>query len=69
MPKDITQEKLVATAQDLDQDQFTRADLADKLGVEKSDLKDSFRQARKAGRLDKVGEDSEGNGQFKLTGE
>lgn len=67
MPKDITQDKLIATAQDLDQDQFTRADLAEKLGVDKTDLKDSFREARRAGRLDKVGEDNEGTGQFRLT--
>ena len=67
MAKNITEDQLVATAQDLDQDQFTRADLAEKLGVDKTDLKDPFRQARRAGRLDKVGEDREGTGQFQLT--
>jgi hypothetical protein len=67
MAKDITEDQVVATAQELGQDEFTRGDLADKLGVEKTDLSKPFRQARRAGRLDKTRDDDEGTGHFKLT--
>jgi DNA-binding transcriptional regulator LsrR (DeoR family) len=68
MPQDITEDQVVATARDLDQEEFTRSDLAEKLGVEKAELSKPFRQARRAGRLDKVRDDDEGTGHFKLTG-
>jgi hypothetical protein len=67
MPKDITEDQVVATAKELGQDEFTRGDLAEKLGVEKTDLSKPFRQARRAGRLDKTRDDDEGIGHFKLT--
>lgn len=63
----ITEDQVVTTARDLGQDEFTRADLATKLGVEKNELSKPFRQARRAGRLDKVREDDEGTGHFRLT--
>jgi len=65
--KSITEDQLVATAQELGKDEFTRADLAEKLGVEKPDLSKPFRQARKAGRFDKTRDDEEGTGHFRLT--
>jgi len=68
MPQDITEDQVVATARDLDQEEFTRSDLAEKLGVEKAELSKPFRQARRAGRLDKVRDDDEGTGHFRLTG-
>jgi len=68
MAQDITEDQVVATARDLDQEEFTRSDLAEKLGVEKAELSKPFRQARRAGRLDKVRDDDEGTGHFKLTG-
>jgi len=64
----ITEDQVVATAKDLGQDEFTRGDLAKKLGVEKTELSKPFRQARRAGRLDKVRDDDEGTGHFRLTG-
>jgi len=67
MPQDITDDQIVATARDLGQDEFTRADIAEKLGVDKSELSKPFRQARRAGRLDKVRDDDEGTGHFRLT--
>jgi hypothetical protein len=67
MSKSITEDQVVATAQELGQDEFTRADLAEKLGVEKPDLSKPFRQARRAGRLDKVRDDDEGTGHFRLS--
>jgi DNA-binding MarR family transcriptional regulator len=67
MSKSITEDQIVTTAQELGKDEFTRADLAEKLGVEKPDLSKPFRQARKAGRLDKVRDDDEGTGHFRLS--
>jgi len=67
MPQDITDDQIVATARDLGQDEFTRADIAEKLGVDKTELSKPFRQARRAGRLDKVRDDDEGTGHFRLT--
>jgi len=67
MPQDITDDQIVATARDLGQEEFTRADIAEKLGVDKTELSKPFRQARRAGRLDKVRDDDEGTGHFRLT--
>ena len=69
MGKTITDDQVVESARELDQSEFTRADLAEKLGVDKPELKKPFRQARRAGRLDKVRDDEQGNGYFRLTGE
>jgi hypothetical protein len=66
MPTDITEDQIVATAKELGQDEFTRDDLAKKLGVDKTDLSKPFRQARRAGRLDKTRDDEEGTGHFRL---
>jgi hypothetical protein len=67
MSKSITEDQIVATAQELGKDEFTRADLAEKLGVDKPDLSKPFRQARRAGRLDKTRDDEEGTGHFRLS--
>ena len=63
----VTEEQLVEAAQQLDQDEFTRADIAGKLGVEKPELKQAFVHARKAGRLEKVRDDEDNTGHFRLT--
>jgi hypothetical protein len=63
----VTEDQLVEAAQQLDKDEFTRADVAERLGVEKPDLKQAFVRARKAGRLEKVRDDEENTGHFKLT--
>ena len=67
MPQAVTQDQLIESARELGQSEFTRGDLAEKLGVEKSELSKPFRQARRAGRLDKVRDDEEGTGHFRLT--
>jgi DNA-binding transcriptional regulator LsrR (DeoR family) len=64
---DISADQLVEAARELGQDEFTRGDVANKLGVEKSDLKRAFAQARKAGRLEKTRDDEENTGHFRLT--
>jgi DNA-binding MarR family transcriptional regulator len=62
----VTEEQLITAAQQLDQEEFTRADVAEKLGVEKPDLKQAFVRARKAGRLEKVRDDEDNTGHFRL---
>lgn len=63
----VTEEQLINAAQELDQEEFTRADVAAALGVDKPDLKQAFVHARKAGRLEKVRDDEENTGHFRLT--
>ncbi len=67
MATDVTSDRLIEAAEQLDPN-FTRADLAGKLGVEASDLKAAVKEARESGRLEKVGDDDEGRGVFKLIG-
>ncbi len=69
MTENITADQVVETAKDLDQPEFTRDDLATKLGVEQREIRKGFRAARRAKRLDKVREDDQGTGHFRLTGE
>ena len=63
----ITADQLVEAAQALDQQEFTRADVAHQLGVEKPELKQAFARARKKGRVEKVRDDEENTGHFRLT--
>ena len=67
MAEEITADQVVNAARELGQDEFTRGDLAAKLGVEKQDLRKGFREARQGGRLEKTRDDEEGTGHFKLT--
>ena len=68
MADSITADQVVAAAQELGQDEFSRGDLAAKLGVDKTEIKPAFREARQAGRLEKTRDDDENTGYFKLTG-
>jgi hypothetical protein len=63
----VTEDQLITAAQQLGQDEFTRADLAEKLGVEKPDLKEAFAGARRAGRLEKVRHDESNTRHFRLS--
>ena len=62
-----TQAEVVEAAQSLSQPEFTRDDLAAKLGKKKSDFKDGFKAARQAGQLEKLRDDDDGVGVFRLT--
>jgi hypothetical protein len=62
----LTSDELVGAARALGIKEFTRADLATKLGVEPSDLKEAFQAAREAGRVERVGEDRNGTRHFRL---
>ena len=66
---EITADQVVEAAQGLDKDEFTRADVAAKLGVEKPELRKGFVAAKKEGRLIKTRDDEENTGHFRLTGE
>jgi hypothetical protein len=68
MADDITSDQVVDAARGLGKDRFTRAEVAEKLGVKVSDLKQPIKDARQSGRLDWVGENDEGKGLFRLTG-
>lgn len=63
---DITQQQVIEAAQKLGKEEFNRQDIATALGVEKSDVKLAFTQARKAGYFEKVRDDDENTGIFKL---
>jgi len=67
MAQSPTSDQVVEAARELGKDEFTRGDLADQLGVDKSDLKQGFQEARKAKRLEKTRDDDENTGHFKLT--
>ena len=66
MGNDITAERILAAAEELGQPEFTRAELAAKLDASTQDLKDAVKAARQSGRLEKVGENDEGKGVFRL---
>jgi hypothetical protein len=67
MAETITQDQVVGAARELGKEEFTRADVAAKLGVEKPDLKKGFRAAIQAGQLEKTRDDEENTGHFRLT--
>jgi DNA-binding transcriptional regulator LsrR (DeoR family) len=68
MAENITADQVVEAAQELDQEEFTRGELAEKLGVQKHQIRKGFREARKSGRLEKTRDDAENTGHFRLTG-
>jgi DNA-binding transcriptional regulator LsrR (DeoR family) len=66
MPQEVTSEQVVEAARALDSAEFTRADLAQQLGVEKPEIRKAVQQAKKAGLLEKTRDDEEGTGHFRL---
>jgi DNA-binding transcriptional regulator LsrR (DeoR family) len=68
MADKATADQIVTTARELGQAEFTREDIAKKLGVQKRELVKGFREARKSGRIEKVRDDEEGTGIFRVTG-
>ena len=63
----ITADQLVDAARELGEEEFTRADVANQLGVQKPELKQAFVRARKAGHVEKVRDDEENTAHFRLT--
>jgi len=68
MANTITADEVVGAAKELPQEEFTRADVAEKLGVKKPELQKAFKAARRSGRVKKVRDDEENTGHFRLTG-
>jgi DNA-binding transcriptional regulator LsrR (DeoR family) len=66
MDRTVTEDRVVDAARSLDQDEFTRVELADKLDVEPSDLKQGVKAARKSGTLEKVRNNGSGKGLFRV---
>ena len=66
MAQEYTAEQVVEAAKELDQEEFTRADIAGQLGVEKADVKRAFNKARKNDLIEKTRDDAENTGHFKL---
>lgn len=64
---DVTADQIVEAAKSLGKDEFSRGEIAEKLGVEKADIKPAFREARQAGRLEKTRDDEDNTGYFRLT--
>jgi hypothetical protein len=69
LPEGVTSDQVVEAARELGQEEFTRGELAEKLGVPKQRIRKGFREARKSGRLEKVRDDEENTAYFRLTGE
>jgi predicted DNA-binding protein (UPF0251 family) len=67
MAKTITPDEVIRAARDLDQSEFTRDDLAGKLGVGKPKFKQAFKTARQSGQLEKVRDDADRKGRFRVT--
>jgi hypothetical protein len=66
MTQSPTSDQVIDAAVGLGQSEFTRADIAAKLGVHKKDLGAGFRGAREAGRFKKLRDDADDNGVFAL---
>ncbi len=67
MAQEYSADQVVAAAKELNQEEFTRADIAKQLGVEKSDIKSGFNKARKTELIEKTRDDEENTGHFKLS--
>jgi DNA-directed RNA polymerase specialized sigma subunit len=68
MADTITEDQIVQAAQELGKDEFTRLEIAEKLGVDREELQPAFKAAREGGRLERVDETDEGKPRFRLTG-
>ena len=69
MPDTITEDQVMQAARELGKAEFTRIDVAEKLGVDKSEVKEAFKAARKNGRVEKIESDEDtGRPTFRLTG-
>jgi len=65
----LTADQIIETAEGLDQEEFTRSDLAEELGVRQREIKEGFRAARDSGRFEKVRRGEDGRPVFRLTGQ
>ena len=66
MAQEPTADQVVDAAKALGQDEFTRGNIAEQIGVGKREVKSGFQEARKAGRIEKTRDDESNTGHFKL---
>ena len=52
MEGNVAEDRIIAAAGELGQSEFTRAELAERLGVNVQGMKDGFKAARQAGRIE-----------------
>jgi hypothetical protein len=64
----ISSSTIVEAAKQLGKDEFSRPDIAGQLGVDKSEIRAAFREARKLGKIEKTRDDENNTGLFRLTG-
>ena len=69
MADNLTQDEVVEAARALERPEFTRDDVAQQLGLERRQIREGFKAARQAGRLEKVRQDDEGNRYFRVAGD
>lgn len=65
MANQPNQEAVVEAARALGSE-FTRDDVAEKLGVERQKMRNGWRAAKQAGQIEKIGENADGTNLFKV---
>jgi hypothetical protein len=60
-----TEDQVIEAARSLG-DEFTRAQVAEKLGVEPSEMRQSWKAIKQSGRIEKTRSDEEGTNHFKV---
>ena len=58
----ISSSSIIEAAQQLGKDEFSRPDIAGQLGVDKSEIRAAFREARKLGKIEKTRDDENNTG-------
>ena len=68
MNENLRPDEVVAAARRLGSPEFTREDIAKELGVQRSEIRDSFKTARQAGHFERTRSDPDGTRYFRLAG-
>jgi hypothetical protein len=69
MSETITQDQVLEAAKGLDKPEFTRGEIVAALGAQRSEIKEGFRAARRAGQVEKISNGSDDEKPlFRLTG-
>jgi hypothetical protein len=66
MAEQATEDQVLEAARSLDGDEFTREQVAEELGLQVKDMQPSWKAAKQAGRIEKVGE-KDGKRLFRFT--
>lgn len=66
MANSPSQHEVVEAARGLGKPEFTRDDVAEKLGIERSQMKPAWKSAKEAGQVQKVRSDEDGTNYFRV---